>query len=408
MALCHRKAVGIGLGADEALEGLGIGILGNGEGLAGCLDDSLAFVEVGHSQGDIEFGIACTLLFGSLCCLDKALGGEVGITALAPVLQGDGQGDGGHILTEQMAIGIGKAVGHLVQTDAGVETHAEVLLHAGSLGLTTGFGCGLTTFQILGIILAGIGDGLGGIDMQRTCHHGDDEFDIGSGLHVEIGGQLLGSTDSRDAGIGECGAGIGLFQLEDAEFGLRDAGNLVATLGDGIDGVARGQVFLCHALHVLGQGEGKELGHSVLAGCLDAISQFFLGTLQLQGLYLAVPLQGVIEEQVLLIAHGDGDGHKLGLVLVAKGAQIAQLRGAIELSAPGLHGLGGGDACLRIERALLAILVDILGREVALGHIALIHGGRRLQGKLGLARGLPRQILIARDVIDALVALGRQ
>ena len=69
MALCHREAVGIGLGADEALEGLGIGVLGDGEGLAGCLDNSLAFVEVGHSQGDIEFGIACTLLFGSLCCL---------------------------------------------------------------------------------------------------------------------------------------------------------------------------------------------------------------------------------------------------------------------------------------------------------------------------------------------------
>ena len=72
MALGYGEAVGIGLGLDEALESLGIGILGNGQGFAGSLYDGLTLVEFSNGQGYIEFGISGYFLFGTLSSLHCA------------------------------------------------------------------------------------------------------------------------------------------------------------------------------------------------------------------------------------------------------------------------------------------------------------------------------------------------
>ena len=284
-----------------------------------------------------------------------------------------------------MTICIGKIVSHLVQTDAGIEAHAEILLHLRSFCLPTCLGGCLTAFQILGIVLPGQGDGFGAIDVQCSHHQRDDEIDLCGRVHPKIGGEFLDSPTVGNAGIGKRGAGIGLLKFQDAQFGLGDTGYLIAPLGDGIDGVARCQRLHCHLHHILCQGEGKEFLHGLLTGFLDTIYQFLLSTFQLQRLDLPCPLQGVIEEQILLIANGDRDGHKLRLVLFAERTQVAELGGTVELSAPAFHRLCGGDTGLGVEQALLAIHIDIFNREIALGHVAFIHHRCRLQCKLRFA-----------------------
>ena len=126
----------------------------------------------------------------------------------------------------------------MVQTDAGIETHAEVLLHLRTLCLPTGLDGRLTGFQILRIILTGEGKGFVSLDMQRAHHRGDDEFDLRTPIHPKISRKILYGPLAGDAGIGECRGGVGLFEFQDAQLSLGDTRNLIAALGDGIDGVA--------------------------------------------------------------------------------------------------------------------------------------------------------------------------
>ena len=62
---------------------------------------------------------------------------KISIFALTPILKRYREGDGSHILRQQMAIGVGKAVGHLVKTYAGIETYTEILLNTSAFGIAT-------------------------------------------------------------------------------------------------------------------------------------------------------------------------------------------------------------------------------------------------------------------------------
>lgn len=56
--------------------------------------DASILVEVGNGQGYIEFSVTGRFLFGSFGGFYSAVGSEVGILALTPVLQGNGKSDG--------------------------------------------------------------------------------------------------------------------------------------------------------------------------------------------------------------------------------------------------------------------------------------------------------------------------
>ena len=58
MALSYGETIGISLGFDETLKGLGVGILSDGECLAGCFYDGLTFVEVCNGQCNVELCVA--------------------------------------------------------------------------------------------------------------------------------------------------------------------------------------------------------------------------------------------------------------------------------------------------------------------------------------------------------------
>ncbi len=112
-------------------------------------------------------------------------------------------------------------------------------------------------------------------------------------LHVDLGVHDVGLLDQA-------------VDLQLQHLVLGDEPDVVASLGHLVERVGRCVVLLCHLQLVLGRSQLEEVSAGVGGDKLQGLGIVLLGLAEAEGLDAAVPLEGVVAEEVLRIADAEG------------------------------------------------------------------------------------------------------
>ena len=225
-----------------------------------------------------------------------------------PVQDGEGDAEADVLLVQGVAVGIAQLVARLGQAEAQVD-----------VGLQSGVGAGVghvaLALQLPALHVEDVG--AVGVGQQQGFFQVDDEVGDGVVHHhlqvrvladAEVGTQLLHGVFHFDAGVHAVGFLVQLVHLQLQHFVLADGADVIASLRIGVEGVGVGvvgggyfEVALCRGQveELLGGGGGHQfqglhigLARLLVAHRLDAF----------------VPLQAVVAEEALPVAHHHGRG----------------------------------------------------------------------------------------------------
>ena len=381
------EAVDVGLADDEALAGLLVGQVGQVEGAGGTLDEGLLEVEVADGHDDFFFDADFLLAGGDADDVEVVSGHVVLAFAHAPVDQGDGEGDGDHVLLEGVAVGAAQVFGHLVEADAGVDAGVEAGLLAGTVDFLLGFEDILTELEEVGVVLTGHGQGFVDGDGEASRRAGQDEAQAGVFGQVEEGGEGEHGASEAAGGRLEGVGGIDVVQLEGEQVSSADGGYLEAFAADVVEGVRAGQLVGCQVVFGLCHGQLEEVGGGLLADLLGVVEVLLLDFLVLQGLDAPFPAEGVVAYEVLRVAHLKGDAGVLRIAVGAEVAHVSQRGVGVERAAGQVEVLAEGEVTVGVERLLGAVDVDVGLRVITAGDVTVILRGGQVERQTGQAVG---------------------
>ena len=153
--------------------------------------DGLTLVDLGNGLHHIQLGVATCLLTEMRGRLHLLLCCEPGVALATKVTDGNADLELHLVLHQRTAIGIGKAVGHLVKTYRGVDAGIKALLLFELCGLAFRLKDAELRREVMGIILLSLCDGIVSRDMNSRQHLWHQQLQLCCGVETYPCGQFL-------------------------------------------------------------------------------------------------------------------------------------------------------------------------------------------------------------------------